>query len=234
MTVRVHRYAGADQLDAGVARHLADRLATPHPTSICLSDGLSGVLSALKGAVAKSVIDPKHLDLWWSDERYVEVTDPARVSTRTLAAIGKTLRLASGNVHPMPTPSGNADVDAAAMQYSDELGNTAFDVVLLLLGDDGSVAGLSPGSPAFTAPKSHTVLGVPDDVGERLTLTLRALSRADEVWYVASGDAVAGIVARVLDDDENLPAGVLRGRQATHLFADQSASANLPWYRCEL
>jgi len=234
MTVRVHRYTDADQLNAGVARHLVARLASPHSTSICLSDGLGDVLTALKGAVAKTTIDTKRLELWWSDERYVEVTDPSRVSTRTLAAIGKALRLSSGNVHPMPTPSGNADVDAAALQYADELGTTAFDLALLSLGDDGSVAGLATGSPAFTAPKSHTVLGVPDGDGERLTLTLRALARAEEVWYVATGDAIAKSLAKVVHDDESLPAGVLRGRLATHIFADQPASAELPWYRCEL
>jgi len=234
MTVRVHRYADASLLGDGVASFLARRLAEhKSSTDLCLSDGLGEVCTALGRALGIAGVNPKHIDLWWSDDGYVDMTDPARVSTKTLAALGD-VRLAAGNVHPMPTVSGNADVAAAALLYATELGATAFDVAVLAIRKDGGVAGLRPGSPAFTKPEAHTVVGVREGGGDRLTLTTEALARSAAIWFVAVGQAVAPMLARIVADDESLPAGALRGQVETRIFADEAAAAQLPWYVCDL
>jgi len=231
--MRVHSYRHAEALDQGVADALM-AFATGHQRALrlCLSDGLGDVCAAISATSAANT-KMRHLDLWWSNDCFVDVTDPARVSTRTLAAFG-TLRLAAGHIHPMPTPSGNPDVDAAAIGYAAELGETAFDLTILVVGDDGRVAGLEPGSPTFLEPTPHTVIGVRDAHGECLTLSLETLARSTDIWLVATGEAVASVLPRVLDGDQSLPAGALRGRRNTQLFVDQSAAAQLPRYICEL
>ncbi|MCL2783495.1 MAG: 6-phosphogluconolactonase [Propionibacteriaceae bacterium] len=238
MTVRVHRYSDANQLCRGVASHLAravaERQANGAVMTLCLSDGLAGVCSSFGAGLDTTAIDPARLDLWWSDERFVDITDPTRVSTKTLAALGTSWRFDPANVHPMPTASGNPDVDAAALQHAGELGDTMFDLAILAMGKDGSVAGLRPGSPAFVSATPHTVVGVTDDRGERLTLTMSTLARSRAVWFVASSGAAAETLKRVVDGDATLPAGALRGRSQTHMFVDEAAAANLPTYHCDL
>jgi len=234
VTVRVHRFPDAAGVFDGVADLLAHRLAAWPPRgkgfSLCVSDGLGEVGDALPRHMLTIGANPARLILWWSDDSFVDITDPSRVSTKTLAAFGG-LPFAAGNVHPMPTPSGFADVDAAAAHYAAELGNTVFDLALLTLAADGGVAGLQP----RTAEEStHTVLGQRSAGVERLTLTLDPLKRSTAVWMIAIGEATAPALARVVADDATLPGGALRGRRETLVFADEAAASCLPWYECDL
>jgi len=231
--MRVHRYRQPDALDQGVAEALVG-FATGHQRTLrlCLSDGLNDICSAVSATAADGA-KMRPLDLWWSNDCFVDVTDPSRVSTRTLAALGA-LPLTASHIHPMPTPSGNPDVDAAAYAYATELGDLAFDLTVLLVGDDGRVAGLTPNSPAFLQPAPHTVIGVREPDGECLTLSLETLARSNDIWLVATGDAVAPVIPRILDGDETLPAGVIRGRRNTLLFADEAAASQTAQYVCEL
>lgn len=238
MAIRVHRYADATRLNEGVAAELGRFIASVQadglPVSLCLSDGLSNVCAALGLSEDCAAIDPEKISLWWSDDFFVDVTDPLRGSTKTLAALGTALRFVPERVHPMPTPSGNPDVDAAALVYADELGDITFDLAVLMMGSDGSVAGLRPGTKVFTKPSPHTVAGVADEFGTRLTLTLRALARSSAIWLVASGEQAAKALARTVEDDAELPSGLLRGCQFTHVFADEAAASLLPYFQCEL
>jgi len=228
--MRVHRFRNPEALDQGVADALVG-YSTGHQRALrlCLSDGLVGICAAVSVTGAKM----RRLDLWWSNDCFVDVTDPSRVSTRTLAALGA-LPLAAGHIHPMPTPSGNPDVDAAAVAYATELGDSSFDLAILVIGDDGRVAGLTPDSPAFLQSAPHTVIGVRNTQGECLTLSLDALARSTEVWLIATGDAVAKVLPRVAESDEALPAGAVRGRRSTQLFVDAAAAAQIPQYACDL
>jgi len=235
MTLRVHRYGDSVTLCHGVADRLAATIAAKQADgsvmTLCLSDGLAGICAWFGSGFDAGTIDPSRLDLWWSDERFVDITDPTRVSTQTLAAFGASWRFDPANVHPMPTASGNPDIDKAALQHAAELGDRQFDLAILAVGEDGAVAGLAPDSPAFVAPPPHTVTSVADD---HLTLTLSALARSREVWLVACGSEHAAAVAGALAGDQKLPAGALRGQENTCLFVDDAAAALLPWHTCEL
>jgi len=228
--MRVHRYRYPAALDKGVADALAGYSAgIQRALRLCLSDGLGDICTAISATDTKM----RRLDLWWSNDCFVDVTDPSRVSTRTLAALGA-LPLTASHIHPMPTPSGNPDVDAAAIAYAAELGNLAFDLAILLVGDDGRVAGLKPGSPTYLHPSPHTVTGVRDPKGECLTLSMEALARSANIWLIATGAGVASVLPKVLEGDEALPAGALRGRRNTQLFVDEAAAAYIPRYFCDL
>ena len=234
MTIRIHRYTDTDSLSQGVASFLARQLAAHRSGfKLCLSDGLGDVCAALGQNLGDTRTLPLHVDLWWSDDGFVDMTDPARVSTKTLSALGD-VRLAAGNVHPMPMLSGNTDVAAAALMYATELADTVFDLAILAVADDGGVAGLRPGSAAFTHPEAHTVVGVRDRGLDWLTLTTEALKRAAAVWYVASGEAVSAALAQAVADDASIPAGAIRGRVETHLFTDVAGASRLPYHSCEV
>jgi len=238
MSVRVHRYADAERLCTGVAwqmeRKIAAAQAHGRVVSLCLSDGIGRVCSAFSAVAENTPVDAEKIDLWWSDDRFVDLTDPTRVSTRTLASLGTSLRFASDRVHPMPAAAGNPDVDTAAMAYAAELGDKTFDLAILSMGPDGSVAGLAPGSPAFTTPGPHSVVGLSDKDGDRLTLTLKTLASSQVIWLIASGADAADALVSTVDGDTDVPSGALRGRQETHVFADEAAASRLPWYTCNL
>ena len=68
---------------------------------------------------------------------------------------------------------------------------------------------------------------------ERVSLTLGALNRSGEVWFVVSGAGKAGAVARALAtgddaaDVHDVPAAGVRGEDATVWFLDEEAAAEL-------
>jgi len=238
MTIRVHRYQDVTQLSDAIAsrmgRYIASAQARGLSVALCLSDSIVEVCKAFSTFASSVAIDPERIDLWWSDDRFVDVTDPTRVSTKTLAALGNSLRFAAGRVHPMPTSSGNPDFDAAALSYASELGGVSLDLVILAMGADGAVAGLEPGSSQFLSRTPHTVTAFQDDGGTRLSLTLKALNRSQVVWLIARGESSAASVASAVAGDAAIPAGVVRGRRETHLFVDEAAASQLPYYHCDI
>jgi 6-phosphogluconolactonase len=96
-----------------------------------------------------------------------------------------------------------------------------FDVLLLNVGEDGSIASLFPGSAALEE-RDRWVLPVrapsTEMIPQRITLTLPILNRAREVILLAAG-ADRGMVARsVLNGDPaalDLPAARVRGVERT-------------------
>jgi 6-phosphogluconolactonase len=80
------------------------------------------------------------------------------------------------------------------------------------------------------------VTGSPKPPPERISLTLPALNRSRQTWFVVSGagkaDAVAAAHAQAdtptdPDRDERLPAARVQGRLATVWYVDEDAAAGL-------
>ena len=141
---------------------------------------------------------------------------------------------------PSAGPSGE-DVHRAAAAFAAELERSAsleahapvphVDVLMLGVGPDGHVASLFPHSPALY--DTRTVVGVegsPKPPPRRISLTLRTIQSADEVWLVAAGTSKAPAVALALGGagPMSTPAAAARGRLATHWLLDRAAAADLP------
>ena len=76
----------------------------------------------------------------------------------------------------------------------------SFDVCLLGVGEEGHVASIFPDSPAVYE-KERTVVAVrdcPKPPPTRVSLTLPAVRRAQEVWLMTTGEAKAAAVAMAL------------------------------------
>ncbi len=133
-----------------------------------------------------------------------------------------------GNVHPMPVEA--PDLDAAAVDYADEIRAVAgpsgrLDVVQLGLGDDGHTASWPPGDPVVDATDDVAVVG-PFNGRLRMTLTPPAVNRAGWIVWLIDGTTKAPVVARLLDGDPALPAVRVRRTDVT-LLADAAAGAGL-------
>jgi 6-phosphogluconolactonase len=238
---RVLRYPGRPALVADAAEALAARLADIQAEGRVPQLALSGdplgfhVLTALVARLADSAVDQSRLGLWWTDDAFVPIDHPERHSLRALSLIGGALHLDPAHIHPMPSSDAYADPEAAAHQYAQDLGATVIDICLLELGLLGQVAGLFPGLPA--APGGDGVIAVteaPAPPATRVSLAPPVINAAREVWIVAAGGELAGLVAASFAGAPSLPSARLGGCDRTWWFLDAPAAALLPFHTCTL
>jgi 6-phosphogluconolactonase/glucosamine-6-phosphate isomerase/deaminase len=125
-------------------------------------------------------------------------------------------------------PVESADLEAAAARYAATLHEIAgsppvLDMVHLGLGPDGHTASLVPGDPALDVEDMDVVLSGPYQGRHRMTLTYPILNRARRILWIVTGSDKAGMVNRLLDGDETIPAGRIR-RDGAVLLADETAA----------
>ncbi len=204
---------------------------------LCLTGGriAQRVYESFGGRLEAAGADPGRMELWWSDDRFTATDDPARHAGPALALMAGKFQLDPARTHPMPAADGVIDADAAAATYAKELGDVVFDICLLSIGQEGHVAGIFPDHESFE-PQSSTVIGLsgsPKGEVDRISLTVPALERSAEVWFLANGDDKADAVAQALSGSPDTPAGEVRGREATKWFIDRDAGRELPWFECD-
>lgn len=180
-------------------------------------------------------LDWSRVDLWWGDERFVPADDPERNALQARRSLLDHVPVDPDRVHEIPAALSGNDVAAAAVAYAAELqehGPEVFDLVMLGLGPDGHVASLFPSRPQLDVTDRDVVAvrDSPKPPPERVSLTFRALNRATEVFFLASGEAKAEAVARALGgaDVHETPAAGVRGRARTVWLLDEAAASRLP------
>jgi 6-phosphogluconolactonase len=245
--VVVHR--NAELLARSVAARLSTRVvevqASEGHAHIVLTGGGVGtaVLAELAVSPARESIDWAQLHVWWGDERFVPAGHVDRNDVAARAALLDRVPIDPAKVHPMPASDGpdQGDVEAAARRYAAELAGEArhvdhgvvpaFDVLLLGVGEDGHVASLFPGLPALFDERAVVgVHGAPKPPPTRLSLTLRSIRAAHEVWLIAAGAGKAGAVNLALGGAGavEIPAAGAQGRQRTLWLLDEAAAKNVP------
>lgn len=246
--VVVHR--GPDLLADAAAARLVTRLVDVQTSRghahLVLTGGGTGIaaLAALAANPARDAVDWGALDVWWGDERFLPAGHPDRNETQARAALLDQVPLPAARVHPMPASDGphGDDVDVAARDYAailaryarpeDHSDVPAFDVLLLGIGPDAHIASLFPGLPGMYE-QDRSVIGVrgaPKPPPTRVSLTLRAVRQAREVWLLAAGTPKAGAVSLALGQAGELtvPAAGARGRSRTLWLLDAEAAAAVP------
>jgi 6-phosphogluconolactonase len=245
MSTSVHTYPDTDALVAAAGERLTEQLVSVIEfrgrVTIALTGGGTGtgVLSRL--AEAGDRIDWQKVHLFWGDDRYVPEDDDERNYKQAREALLDRVDIPSANVHPMPASDSEfgEDLDAAALSYEHVLAANAepgepspfFDVHLLGMGGEGHVNSLFPHTAAVREA-SRMVVGVSDSPKpppRRITLTLPAITRSREVWFIVSGSAKADAVAAAIDgaDPVDVPAAGAVGRDATVWLLDEDAAAKL-------
>jgi 6-phosphogluconolactonase len=233
----------AAELSRAVASRLVRRLvelqADGRVPSMVLTGGT--IADAIHRAVPKvpehRAVDWSRVEIWFGDERFVAPDDPERNAGQAREALLARLPFDPSRVHEMPATGGayDDDVDAAAAAYAEELTRVLgtdprFDVLMLGIGPDGHCASLFPGRPEVTAPGLAVgVHDAPKPPPTRISLTMEMLNAADEVWFVASGEAKAGAVRDAVDgaDIGAVPAAGPRGRLRTCFLLDADAASLL-------
>jgi 6-phosphogluconolactonase len=243
--ILTHR--SADLLAQAVAARLITRLVDVQSTGRIPSWVLTGgtIADRIHRAVATSpahnAVDWKRVELWWGDERFVTRDSPDRNDGQARRALLDSLALDDALVHAMPAPEECADIDEAAQTYAGVLAERAlpedhgpvptFDILMLGVGPDGHVASLFPSHPALYDERPVVaVRGAPKPPPLRITMTMPVLGRANEVWFVASGEEKARAVRLALGGAGvvQVPAAGPAGLHRTLWLLDRSAASEIP------
>lgn len=219
---------------------LVDGQSVHRPVHVALTGGGMGtaMLAALRDEPLLEAVDWTGVHVWWGDERFLPAGHPERNETQARAALLDALPLPTANVHAVPGPDRAPNVEAAAQAYAAELATFGedgpdFAVVVLGVGPDGHVASLFPGKAAVAVADRLCVaeLDSPKPPTQRVSLTLPALQRAQQVWLVVSGAGKAPAVAAGLAGgaspevpDSPAPAGLVAGRELTLWLVDVDAA----------
>jgi 6-phosphogluconolactonase len=240
-------HASADVLAEAVAARLIIRLvdaqAARGVASLVLTGGRVAVkvYRAVAASPARDAVDWSHVELWWGDERFLPAGHPERNEAQARAALLDGLPLDPARVHPMPPSDGpdGDDPEAAAARYAQRLAAAAkpgsellphFDVLLLGVGEDGHVASVFPEHPVdYETRPVAAVRGAPKPPPVRITLTMPAITTAEEVWLIATGPDKADAVGMALSGagPVQLPAAGVRGVSRTLWLLDREAAAHV-------
>ncbi|HET6287802.1 MAG TPA: 6-phosphogluconolactonase [Amycolatopsis sp.] len=234
-------YENPDLLAAAAAARLVTRIvdvqAAKGSASVVLTGGGTGIaiLRELRDSSARDAIDWSRLDLYWGDERFVPADSDDRNEKQAREALLDHVPLDPKRVHAMAPSDGEFgdDVDAAAAAYAEVLAanDAAFDIMLLGLGGEGHTASIFPESPAVHE-KERSVVAVrdcPKPPPTRISLTLPAIRRAQDIWLVTGGDAKADAVAQALAGvgEVQLPVAGARGGRRTLWLLDRGSASKL-------
>ncbi|WP_409329312.1 6-phosphogluconolactonase [Trujillonella humicola] len=239
----------AEILARAVAAALVARLAAAqavHGTaSVVLTGGGIGTavlrhVAELAAEPARERVDWTAVDVWWGDERFVPSGDAERNERGAREALLDPVGVPPERVHAMPaSDAGDDSPEAAADRYAGELAAAApegatlprFDVLLLGVGGEGHVASIFPDSPAVRDDRPViAVRDCPKPPPTRVSLGFPAITSAEEVWLLVSGEGKAEAVARALGGaaPEEIPAAGVHGRRATRWLLDAAAASRLP------
>jgi 6-phosphogluconolactonase len=99
------------------------------------------------------------------------------------------------------------------------------DLVHLGLGADGHTASLVPGDQVLHIADADVALSGIYQQHRRMTLTYPMLNRSRRILWLVTGSEKAGMLARLLDGDISIPAGLVHRDHAVVLADKAAASA---------
>jgi 6-phosphogluconolactonase len=218
-------YADAAELTsevtAQILQSIEEGLTETGRFDLALTGGTLGlaISKSLLEVLNQNLSDFAGLHIWWSDERFVAGDSDER---NALAFHGK-LSNSNVSVHEVMTSDSGSAADAA-MDYERQLADVNLDLVVLGLGPDGHVASIFPGrSDLDNLNRVFLIEDSPKPPAVRISFTMATINSADKVWIVATGEAKADAVTKIIEADLSIPASYVRGSRHTRLIVDTEA-----------
>lgn len=169
--------------------------------------------------------DWSHWHVYFSDERCLPPTDPARNSRMAADQWLDHVAIPHDHVHTIAAELGAIAGALAAVERLRSV--REFDFVLLGLGEDGHTASLFPGHEwglAADAPDALAVIDAPKSPRERVSLSAARLSRAHEVMFLVAGESKRDAVAR-WRAQETIPAAAIRPARGVDVLVESALLA---------
>ena len=171
---------------------------------------------AMFGQLAEEDVPWERVVVYQVDERIAPAADPDRNVTHLRESLGE----APAEVIAMPV--NDPDQADAAARYGARLPER-FDLVHLGLGADGHTASLVPGDPVLDMTDHLVAITGKYQGRQRMTLTYRALARADQILWLVTGDDKKAPLAKLLAGDQSIPAGRVKAAHSL-VLADAAAT----------
>ena len=172
------------------------------PAHVVLTGGRTGTQIAqtldteiFRLVTSNQYTDQPELHIWFSDERFTDLSDEDRTDTKIIAAFSKSAELNEVllRFHRTSSPALMTLHDAADQYAADlesQLGEKRFDAVLLSMGEDGHIASLFPGL-ATTAHSTKMAVAVdnsPKPPAERVSISVDRLANSSAIYIFALGE----------------------------------------------
>gem|GEM_PF-396637 len=249
-TLKLHVVPSSDALVQSVAERFNEFLhspscTAPHPITIALSGGriAKSLFTALASQAAggpPTVLN--RCQFFWADERCVppdHADSNYPVAQQTLL---DPLHLAADQVHRI---RGELPAAEAAKRAEEELRTVLrrhpsddcdsdrtiprLDLVFLGMGEDGHVASLFPGNLELEGSLEdrafYDVIG-PKPPPQRVTMSLRLLANAKQVWVIVPGEAKRATLVNAIAPNSTLPLGrLIQHRPMTDIWTDFTVPA---------
>ena len=233
-----------DELIAQAGRRLVDVMVAAQRdrglASIVLTGGSNGIAILEWLRENSDGVDWRAVDVYFGDDRFVPADDDERNHGQAARALLDHVDVDPDRVFVMEPSDGRFgdDIDAAAADYArilrehgDGADSPAFDVHLLGMGGEGHINSLFPHTDA-RAEMTVSVVAVTDSPKpppRRITLTLPAVNRAAQVWFLVAGEDKADAVAAGVTggDPVEWPCAGAHGSTATVWFVDRGAAGAL-------
>ncbi len=185
--------------------------------SVALSGGQSPLplFRRLADQSAASGIDWTKVHIFWADERCVPPDHAGSNFREAQEMLLSRLPSPGAVIHRI---QGELPPEDAAKAYRKELhaffsaALPEFDQIWLGVGEDGHTASLFPGcDQAGFSGDSAVAVCVDGMPSQRVTLTLPAINSARQVFFIATGNAKAEVVTKILERsvDARLPASLV-------------------------
>lgn len=212
-----HEFRSADALYTDVAHAIARRLSTA-----VTRDGRASFVApggttpgAMFDILARCAAPWKDIEITLSDDRWIETTSD-RSNEKLVRARLLTANAAAANLIPFKTSHSHAHEAENELNATIAAMRRPFDVVALGMGTDGHIASLIPGAAGLARaldrndPALVRAVNPPDlaAMGERMTLTLRAILDARWIVLLLRGEEKLAAYRRALDGTDVLDAPV--------------------------
>ena len=206
----------AELVDQTVAA-ATDAIAARGRFTMALTGGSAA--QTLYPVLAQAPLPWDHVHVFFGDERCVGPDNADSNHRLAHATLLSRVAIPAANVHRI---RGEDDPATAAIAYEKDLldatdGTGALDVVHVGMGPDGHVCSLFPGHPLLhdDVRLVAAITGSPKPPPSRVTLTLQALARARQLWFLVAGAAKADAARdAILDATSTLPAALSARRGA--------------------
>ena len=171
--------------------------------------------------LAKSDADWSKWFIYHGDERVLPVEDLHRNSVMAAKAFLNAVAIPKTQIFDIPTECGTEESAAA---YRPIVENAMpFDLVLLGMGEDGHVASLFPDHIHAENDVVYSIYNSPKPPSERITLSAKALSNTQDLFFLIQGVNKRAALKR-WRDGEDLPVATVNALQNLVVFFDNAAA----------
>ncbi len=222
-TIHWHRLPDA----AAVAENAASRILAAASEAIAQRGIFRLVLAggrtpeATYRLLAKAEANWRRWEIFFGDERCLPAAHPDRNSTMAAKAWLDHVNISRQQIHIIPAEQG--PIEGARLYAPVVAKALPFDVVILGLGGDGHTASLFPGHLSQDKGLVIPITSAPKPPSERVSLSAKALSQAQQVLVLVTGRAKQEAVAE-WKEGRDVPISRITALETLDVVLDAQAS----------